>query len=55
MLASLLSDFCIPENIKLLGDAIWNYDVVGNDEAVGDDGGFNDPGISFQRQLIIDF
>ena len=55
VLASLLSDFCISEDVKLMGDAFENDDTEGNDDTVGDDGGFNDPGISFQPQIITGF
>ena len=55
MLASLLRNFCIFEDVKLMGDAFENDDTEGNDDTVGDDGGFNDPGISFQPQIITGF
>ena len=55
VLASLLSNFCISKNVKLISDKVGNDDVSGNDDAIGDDGGINDPGISFQPQLITGF
>ena len=55
VLASLLSDFCISENVKLMRDAAENDDTDGNDDTVGDDEGFNNPGISFQPQIITGF
>ena len=55
VLASLLSDCCISEDVKLMGDAVENDDMDGNDDTVGDDGGFNDSGISLQPQLITGF
>ena len=55
VLASLLSDFCISNDVKLTGDAVENGDMDGNDDTVGDDEGFNDLGISFQPQIITGF
>ena len=55
VLASLLSDISISENVKLMRDATENDDTDGNDDTVVDDGGYNDSGISFQPQIITGF
>ena len=55
VLVNLLSEFYIFKDVKLMGDVFENDDTDGNDDTVRDDGGFNDPGISFQPQIITGF